>query len=107
MRIRTAAMLGAALLILPACPAADPHVDLGMSDTTFVHTMVRLYAVAVDTLLDSLARDSARRTALRDMNVTPQQLDTAAFRLAREPKRAESLWSRIDRATKGRNPATP
>jgi len=106
MRIRTAAALAVMLVALPACPASDPHVDLGMTDTTFVRTMVRLHAVAVDSQLDSVARDSARRMVLRDMKVTAEQLDTAAMRLAREPTRAESLWTRIDRATKARNPAS-
>ena len=107
MRIRIAVLAGALPLLLSACPPSDPHVDLGMSDTTFVHTMVRLHAIAVDSQLDSLARDSARRTVLRDMKVTAQELDTAAVRLSREPKRAESLWFRIDRASRARNAATP
>jgi hypothetical protein len=82
--------------ITEACPPSDPHVDIGMTDSTFVQTMVRLRRIAEDTLLDSLARDSARHMALRDSKVTVVQMDSAARLLAREPKRADTLWKTID-----------
>ena len=93
---------------LAACPTEGRRADLGMSDTTFVHTMIRLHAVAVDSSLDSLARDSARRTVLRENHVTAVQLDAAVESLSLDSKRAESLWTRIDRDTKKPKPlATP
>jgi hypothetical protein len=92
-------------LTLAACPAADPHVDIGMTDTTFVKTMVGLWRVATDSSIDSTARDSARRQVLRLNQVTVEQLDAASKKLALEPVRANSLWARIDRQSVHRNPA--
>lgn len=94
-------------LLLAACPPADPHVALGMSDSTFVHTMVRLKQVAADSTIDELARDSSRKLVLRENNVTAGQMDAAARLLAQEPLRAESLWVRIERQAKPRNAASP
>jgi hypothetical protein len=67
-----------------------------MTDSTFVQAMVRLRRIAEDSLLDSLARDSARHMALRDSKVTATQMDSAARMLAREPKRADTLWKTIE-----------
>jgi hypothetical protein len=94
-------------LLLSACPPSDPHVDIGMTDTTFVKTMVGLYRVATDSSIDSTARDSARRQVLRLNKVTTEQLDAASKALALEPVRANSLWARIDRQSVHRNAAKP
>ena len=96
-RILVAAALA---VVLSACPTEGRRAETGMTDTTFVHTMIRLHAVAVDSSLDSVARDSARRMVLRENHVTASQLDAAVESLAFDSKRAESLWSRIDRAIK-------
>lgn len=105
--MRTYPLLALAALSLTACPKFDRRANIGMTDTTFVHTMIRLHAVAVDSSLDSLARDSARRTVLRENHVTADQLDAAVESLSFDVKRAESLWTRIDRATKPAPAPTP
>jgi len=104
---RRAALLTMLAVGLAACPRTDRRADLGMSDTTFVHTMLRLHAVAVDSSLDSLARDSARKMVLRENHVTAEQLDAAVESLAFDSKRAESLWTRIDRDVKKKGPPPP
>ena len=105
--MRQFAVAVALAIALTACPAPDPHVDLGMSDSAFVKTMVRLHRVAVDSTIDQAARDSARHLVLNQQKVTAAQLEAAARALALEPVRAESLWTRIDRQAKPRNAATP
>jgi len=104
--MKHALTLCALALLLSACPPADPHVDIGMSDSTFVRTMVALWRVATDSSIDSTARDSARRQVLRQNSVTAEQLDAASKALAREPVRADSLWVRIDRQSVHRNAAS-
>ena len=93
--------------ILCACPPSEPHVDLGISDSTFVRTLVRLRRISEDTLIDSLARDSSRRMVLREQRVTAAQLDSAARLLKLEPKRADTLWKTIDLEVARRQKATP
>ena len=105
--MRRAAFIAMIAVGLAACPRTDRRSDIGMSDTTFVHTMLRLHAVAVDSSLDSLARDSARRMVLRENHVTAEQLDAAVESLAFDTKRAESLWTRIDRDVKKKGPPPP
>jgi hypothetical protein len=102
--MRRAALIAMLAAGLAACPRTDRRADIGMTDTTFVHTMLRLHAVAVDSSLDSLARDSARKMVLRENHVTAAQLDAAVESLAFDSRRAESLWSRIDRETKKKGP---
>jgi len=97
-------LVALAAIALAACPKEGRRADLGMTDTTFVHTMIRLHAVAVDSSLDSVARDSARRGVLRDNHVTVAQLDAAVESLSFDTRRAESLWTRIDRETKKGSP---
>jgi hypothetical protein len=93
---RTLASTSALAIVLSACPAPDPHVDLGMSDSTFVRTVVRLRRIALDSSMDSISRDSARRMVLRDERVTSTLLDSAARILRFEPKRADTLWKTIE-----------
>jgi hypothetical protein len=86
------------------CPAADRPVDIGMSDSTFVRTIVRLRRVGEDTALDSLAKDSVRRVVLRQQKVTVDQLDAAAKALSAQPKRADTLWQTIENQVARRQP---
>jgi hypothetical protein len=84
------------VLLLAACPAGEPRIDIGMTDSTFVHTMVRLRKVDQDSTLDSLARDSARRMVLRTEKVSPERMEAAAKALAEQPTRAEKVWKTIE-----------
>ena len=96
LRLYRALGITAASLLLAACPPADPVVDIGMTDTLFVKTMVRLRKINGDSSIDSVGRDSARRTVLRQQGVTVGRLDTAAKLLAGQPARAESVWKAIE-----------
>ena len=95
------------VVVAAGCPAADRPVDLGMSDSTFVRTLVRLRRVAEDTALDSLAKDSARKVVLRNQKVTVEQLDSAAKALAAQPRRADTLWQTIENQMARRQPGAP
>jgi hypothetical protein len=104
-RVRGAA-IGLALL-LGACPPADPVVNIGMTDSTFVKTMVRLRKVNADSTIDSLGKDSARKMVLRQQGVTVAKLDTAAKLLSIQPARAESIWKAIEEGVHPRPAAPP
>jgi len=108
--VRLGVRLGMVLGIVlgtAGCPAADRPVDIGMSDSTFVRTLVRLRRVGEDTALDSLAKDSVRKVVLRQQKVTVEQLDAAAKALAAQPKRADTLWQTIENQVARRQPGTP
>ena len=81
---------------LIGCPSAARSVDIGMSDSTFVRTLVRLRKVGEDTALDSVAKDSVRKVVLSQSKVTVEQLDAAAKALAAQPSRADTLWQIIE-----------
>jgi hypothetical protein len=104
--IRLGVLLGI-VLGTAACPAADRPVNIGMSDSTFVRTIVRLRRVGEDTALDSLAKDSVRQVVLRQQKVTVEQLDAAAKALAAQPRRADTLWQTIENQVARRQPGTP
>jgi hypothetical protein len=95
MKIRAAATIGVGFF-LAACPPAEKKAQLGMSDTTFVHSMIDLRRNAQDTTVDALMRDSTRHMILERYKLTPEQLDAAARALSAQPTRAESLWKLVD-----------
>ncbi len=82
---------------LAACPPAEKKAQLGMSDSTFVHTMIRPAGVTLKIRRSMpLMRDSTRHLILRRYKLTPEQLDAAARALSAQPARAESLWKLVD-----------
>jgi len=99
-------LLVVAAIAAAGCRPAEPKVQLPVSDSVYVHTMVALWKVATDSSIDSTARDSMRRQVLRDNRVTVQLLDSTSRLLAIQPVRANSLWARIDRQSARRNQAT-
>jgi hypothetical protein len=107
LRVYRALGITAACLLLAACPPSEPVVDIGMTDTLFVKTMVRLRKINGDSSIDSLGRDSARKLVLRQQGVTVARLDTAAKLLSKQPARAESVWKAIEEQMHPRPPAPP
>ena len=85
----------AAALALPA--ACRPHSRLtAAEDSTFVHVMGDLRAVAASTTLDSVARAQARDSVLRHYQITPAALESLASRLASNPDAAVQLLRQVD-----------
>lgn len=69
----------------------------GVNDSTYVASMVALYRIAVDTMLDSAGRAAARRTVLQQRGLTPDQLERWARELATDPQRAANVSGEISR----------
>lgn len=84
----------------------------GVSDSTFVATMVELRRLDSATTTDSAARLAARAAVLQRRGLTAPQLERFAKALAAEPERAQTLFARIDstlrpRAGGGKPPQLP
>ena len=71
----------------------------GVTDSTFVETVVALRLINVDPALDCARRASARDSLLQSRDLTAETLDAAARALADEPDRAFALWQRITKET--------
>jgi hypothetical protein len=98
------------LLLLTILPAACRQRELaaGISDSTFVQTMVELQQVGENRALDSAAAAAARTRVLRARGVTAARLEEAAARLATDPDRAAALLQAIEqRAHAMRRAARP
>jgi hypothetical protein len=67
----------------------------GVCDSTFVATLADLQRVRANPLLDSAARDSARRAVLQGRGLTAAQMDRAALALADHPERARELLQAV------------
>jgi hypothetical protein len=67
----------------------------GVNDSTYVATMRELRQVALDTMLDSASRDTARERILARHHVTAVSMQTAARALARNPDHAIDVWRQI------------
>ena len=93
------------------CRRRTAVVD-GVSDSTFVATMVELRRLDSATTTDSAARLAARAAVLQRRGLTAPQLERFATALAAEPERAQTLFARIDstlrpRAGGGKSPQLP
>ncbi|MGH7635842.1 MAG: hypothetical protein ACRENC_19095 [Gemmatimonadaceae bacterium] len=66
-----------------------------MSDSTYVATMRELRGVALDTMLDSVSRDTARGRILARHHVTAASMQQAARVLSRNPDHAIDIWKLI------------
>lgn len=93
-------MVLAAALLLAACPRRSSAG--GVPDSTFVATMVQLREVHGDSVLDSVAKDSARREVLRAHGLSANELERAARALAANPSHALAVFKEIDRRSTGR-----
>ena len=85
------------LLVLVIAGCKRDRAAPGVNDSTYVASMVALYRVAVDTMLDSAGRAAARRSVLQQRGLTPEQLERWARELARDPQRAASVSAEISR----------
>ena len=92
------------------CRRRAAAVD-GVSETTFVATMVELRRLDTLTTTDSAARASARAAVLQRRGLTTRQLERFAASLADDPTRAQELFARIDstvtRRANGGKPLPP
>jgi hypothetical protein len=87
---------------------SDPEISDGVSDSTFVRTMVDLRRLDTVTSLDSAARAAERAAVLQRRGLTAARLERAATSLADEPARAQKIFSRIDSmVARGRPGAAP
>ena len=85
------------LLILVIAGCTRDGLAPGMSDSTYIASMVALLRVGGDATLDSAGRAAARRTVLQQRGLTPEQLEQWARGLARDPQRANDVASEIHR----------
>jgi hypothetical protein len=92
------------------CRRRAAAVD-GVSEATFVATMVELRRLDTVTTTDSAARASARAAVLQRRGLTRQQFEHFAASLADDPAHAEELFARIDstvtRRANGGKPLPP
>jgi hypothetical protein len=77
--------------------ACDRSTDLaGMSEAQFASTMADLRRIELNPALDSAARTIARREVLQERDLAPETLEAATRALARDVRRSNEVWSRID-----------
>jgi hypothetical protein len=90
-------MLRAALLTVTLLAAAcDGGAGAsGVADSAFVGAMAALRRVNASGR-DTLGRVAARDSILKVYSLTPAGLEAAARRLARDPGRAQAVWSAIE-----------
>jgi hypothetical protein len=84
-----------ALLILGVLGCRRGELAGGMTDSTFVTTMVALRRINADEARDSASRAAARDSVLQGRDLTPALLEQAAAALAEDPDRALRVWTRI------------
>lgn len=95
-QLAIALALAAQAALAVGCGRGD--IVAGVSDSTFVHTMVALRQLPVGSTLDTAARARSRDSILQAHGVTAAQLESAAARLADQPERAAQLWRVIENA---------
>ena len=86
---------------------SDPEISDGVSDSTFVRTMVDLRRLDTVTSLDSAARAAERAAVLQRRGLTAARLERAATSLADDPARAQKIFSRIDSTVARGRPGAP
>jgi len=92
---RTPSLVAALGLALVASSCRARGSGSGVSDSTYVATMRELRGVALDTMLDSAGRDTARSRILARHHVTAASMQQAARVLARNPDHAIDVWKQI------------
>jgi type II secretory pathway component HofQ len=89
------------------CRRSASAVD-GISETTFVGTMVELRRLDTATTGDSATKAAARAAVLQRRGLTAVQLERYAASLADDPAHAQELFARIDSTvTRGANGGKP
>lgn len=94
--VAVAPLLSALLLLTPAGCRRE-ELPGGLTDSSFVSTMVELRRIRENATLDSTERAQAREAVLRRRRVTPKQLEQAAATLADDPARASAIWQTVER----------
>ena len=91
-----------AIVLVLALAGCDRGESLaGISDSTFVATMVELRKIQEDPILDSAAQAAARTEVLQSRGLTPEALERAARALADDPAHAADIAQAIDRQARG------
>ena len=85
------------LSVLVGCKQGE--IVSGVTDSTFVETIVALRLINIDPALDSARRVAARDSLLQSRDLTAETLEAAARALADDPDRAFALWQRIAKET--------
>ncbi len=85
------------LSVLVGCKQGE--IVSGVTDSTFVETIVALRLINIDPALDRARRAAARDSLLQSRDLTAETLEAAARALADDPDRAFTLWQRITRET--------
>jgi hypothetical protein len=93
--MRSLAIAAALAILATAC---GEEIVTGVSDSTFVRTMIALRQLPTGSSLDTVARARSRDSILQAHAVTADQLEAAAARLADQPERAARLWRVIESA---------
>jgi hypothetical protein len=98
--MRQLAIAAVLAIVATACRGGD--IVNGVSDSTFVRTMIALRQLPIGISVDTGARARSRDSILRAHDITAAELEAAAARLADQPDRAAQLWRVIESA-----PASP
>jgi len=94
---RSLALIVMTLLFLGSACRSD-RVFVGMSDSTYVRTMIALRKLPIVSG-DSAGRARQRDSILAAFGVTSAQLESTAVRLSRDPERAAAIWRAIENPT--------
>jgi hypothetical protein len=93
---RIALFLVSMALALWAAGCSRGAARRGVSDSTFVATMVALDLIGTDGTEDSVAKAAARRRVLQERGLSVGELERAARDYASDPQRAARIFGRID-----------
>ena len=91
--LRTLALHALVLSGTVACRQGE--IVAGVSDSTFVATMVALTRINQEEARDSASRAAARDSVLQSRGLTEDDMERAARALEQDPERAVELWKRI------------
>ena len=99
-RLRSVRLLLAVVVLTAVAAGAgcrrEPREAGGMSDSTFVATMVELRRLDTALTADSAARATMRGAVLQRRGVTVAELERAATALANDPTHAARVFHMID-----------
>ena len=84
-----------ALLLSGVIGCRQGEIVDGVTDSTFVATMIALQRINNNESLDSASRATARDSLLQGRDLTADQLARAGRALSDDPERALTLWQRI------------
>lgn len=93
-------------LALALCACGHGKVTLGVSDSTFVATIVKLHGINADTMLDSVSRAAARSAVLKRQGVTVEELERVARAMASDPRHAMEVWLAIQQGVRAAGDTT-